>query len=202
MADEVVDIAKIRAALQRAMDRKKIKAKPLSIAAGLGQTAVRDIFQKGNDVKVGTLIKLAEVLETPVDELLGRHDIPLLGKIGAGGCVLFEEADEPDLVPRPPLALGPLIALEVQGDSMFPKYESGDIIYIRRDHNGILPEYIGDHCAVHTADGGTFLKILTAGTEAGKFTLRSHNAADMVDVEVVWASPVLWVMPRRSRPKR
>ena len=79
---------------------------------------------------------------------------------------------------------------------MLPKYEEGEIIYVRKDHDGILPAYIGKHCAVHLTDGGTYLKILAHGTEPNRFTLRSLNAADMENVEVVWASPVQFVTPK------
>jgi repressor LexA len=88
-----------------------------------------------------------------------------------------------------------MMALQVVGDSMFPRYDEGSIIYIRRDHEGVLPQYLGRECAVHLVDGGTFLKIIEEGTEAGKFNLRSHNAPLMRNVEVVWASPVLFVKP-------
>jgi phage repressor protein C with HTH and peptisase S24 domain len=94
------------------------------------------------------------------------------------------------------------LALKVDGDSMLPRYDSGDIIYIRRDHEGVLPEYIGYHCAVHTREGGTFLKILEQGTEPGRYTLLSHNAPPMRNVELVWASPVLFVFPRRPFPEK
>lgn len=81
---------------------------------------------------------------------------------------------------------------------MLPKYEAGDVVYVARDHEGVLPEYLNRYCAVRTGDGGTFLKILTAGTIEGRYTLRSLNAEDMANVEVVWASPVIFVMPRQS----
>ncbi|QHL91938.1 helix-turn-helix domain-containing protein [Sphingomonas changnyeongensis] len=184
------------------MDKRDIKRKPLAKQAGLGETAIRDLFdEKRHDVRVGTLVKLAEFFDVSLDHIAGRDPVPLLGKIGAGGAILFEETDEPECVPRPPLAAGRLMALEVSGDSMLPKYEAGDVIYVRRDHDGVLPEYLGEYCAVCTADGGTFLKILAPGTMPGRYTLRSLNAADMMDVEVIWATPVLWVMPRRSRPR-
>lgn len=140
----------------------------------------------------------------PVDMLTGSAImVPVLGKIGAGGEVLFDlnpdgellEAEGIRMVPRPPMAVGRLMALEVIGASMMPKYENGDIIYVRRDHDGVLPAYIGKHCAVRTAEGGTFLKILAHGSRQGVYTLRSLNAPDMEDVEVVWASPVQFVMP-------
>lgn len=186
--------------MQHAMDERGIKAKPLAIAAGLGETAVRDILKgKTNTVQVGTLHKIAEILDWPVSDLIGEEEVPVGGKIGAGGVVLFEEDAEKRTVRRPPGALGPLMALEVQGESMLPVYRDGDIIYIRRDHEGVLPQYIGEECAVHTLEGGTFLKVLASGSEPGLFTLRSFNAADMENVELVWAAPVLFVMRRPLR---
>lgn len=143
----------------------------------------------------------------PVDALTGAGlEVPVLGKIGAGGHVVFtanaeEEDGEFEMVPRPPLVAGRLMALEVQGSSMLPKYESGDIIYVRRVHEGVLPSYIGKYCAVRTSDGGTWLKILAEGSQEGRYTLRSLNAEDMVNVEVEWASPVLFVMPKQLGEK-
>lgn len=196
------DIGTVREAVERHMKRLNIKRKPLAQKSGLGETAIRDLFNlKRRDVKVGTLVKLAEYFETTVDEMTGRDPVPLLGRIGAGGAILFEEDIEPEMMPRPAFTPGRLMALQVEGDSMLPKYEAGDIIYVRRDHDGVLPEYVGDYCAVHCADGGTYLKMLTPGTEPDRYTLRSLNAADMENVEVVWASPVEAVMPRRALEK-
>jgi repressor LexA len=198
MADEIIDINEIRAALRRAMRDKKIAAKKLSKVAGLGETAVRDILDKGVEPRVGTLIKLADALDVPASSLFGTQ-IPVLGKIGAGGSILFEESDEPDLVDRPPGAAGKLMALRVTGDSMFPVYRDGDIVYVSREHDGVLPEDIGEECAVHTAEGGTFLKLLSAGSEPGRYTLRSFNAPDMENVEVIWATRVQFVWKPRKK---
>lgn len=196
------DIASVRASITRLMDRDGIKRKPLAQKAGLGETAIRDIFNpERSDVRVGTLLKLADFFGVTLDEVAGRERVPILGKIGAGGSVLWEEDDQPETEARPPLAEGRLMALEVVGDSMYPKYESGDVIYVRRDHEGVLPQYLGEYCAIHTADGGTWLKVLAPGGKPGTYTLRSLNAADMPDQEVIWATPVLWVMPRRSRSR-
>ena len=194
-----LDMKSVRDELQKAMDVRGIKAKPLSIAAELGETAVRDILEgRSNDPKLGTLHKLAEVLDYPVEQFLGHEAVQLLGRIGAGGHIAWRKEDEvAETVPRPPLAPGPVIALEVIGSSMLPKYEQGDIIYIRRDHDGVLPQYLGRYCAVCAGDGGTYLKMLTAGSIPDRYTLRSLNAPDMENVEVIWAAPVLFVMPRR-----
>jgi repressor LexA len=197
MSEEALDINVIRTQLRREMERRGIKAKRLAKVAGLGETAVRDILEKVADPRIGTLIKIADALEIPASSLFGSQ-VPVLGKIGAGGCVLFEESDEPELVDRPPGAVGKLMALRVSGDSMMPVYRDGDIVYVNRDHEGVLPQYLDEECAVHTAEGGTFLKILTVGTEPNRYTLRSFNAADMQNMEVVWATPVLFVMRARK----
>jgi transcriptional regulator with XRE-family HTH domain len=196
---DALNIAAIRQALRREMARKGIRPKRLSKIAGLGETGVRDILETVNDPRVGTLIKLADALEIPASSLFGTQ-VPVLGKIGAGGSILFEETDEPEMVDRPPGAAGRLMALRVTGDSMIPVYRDGDIIYVNRDHEGVLPDYIGEECAVHTLEGGTFLKVLALGSQPDRYTLRSFNAADMENVELLWATPVLFVM--RNRPKK
>lgn len=199
---EVFDIESVRAAVQRHMDRVGIKRKPLAKQSGLGETAIRDLFNPERKfVRADTLVKLAEYFETTVDELSGREPVYVAGHVGAGGAILFDEETEQEVVPRPAFTPGRLMALRVVGDSMLPKWEGGDVVYVRRDHEGVLDEYIGDYCAVHTADGGTYLKILTRGTELGRFTLRSLNAGDMENAEVVWASPVEGTIPRRALEK-
>lgn len=195
----VFDISVVRERIAARMKQLGTSQYRVAVDAGLGQTAVRDIVKgKTNDISGSTLVKLADVLETTVDELVSLEPpVLLVGNIGAGGSILFDEEAEPIAVPRPPMATGRIVALEVRGESMFPKYESGDIIYIRRDHDGVLPQYVGYHCAVALADGGTFLKVLEEGTEPGRWSLMSHNAPPMRNVEILWASPVLFVLPKR-----
>jgi phage repressor protein C with HTH and peptisase S24 domain len=189
-----IDMAALRAQLDRLMRENNIARKPLAKRAGLGETAIRDIFdEERNDVRGSTLIKLAEFFDTTVDEL--TRPVELAGKIGAGGSILFEPDPDPSPVERPPLTPGRMLALQVVGESMFPRYDEGAIVYVRREHEGVLPQYLGRECAVALVEGGTFLKILEEGTEQGRYNLRSHNAPLIRNVEVLWASPVLFVRP-------
>ena len=187
------------------MVAKGFSRRSLSSAAGLSQSAVRDVLDRTENPGIGTLQRIAEALELPVDALTGTQALtPILGNIGAGGEVIFsvdpdEELNDPELemVPRPPLVVGRIMALRVVGSSMLPKYEDGEVVYVARDHEGLQPDYIGRYCAVRTVDGGTWLKVLANGSQPNRYTLRSLNAPDMENVEVVWASPVLFVMPRQ-----
>jgi len=192
------NIQAIRETITREMEAKGFNPRSLSLAAGLAVTSVRDLIQRTENPGIGTLYKIAEALDLPYESVNGSERVPLLGQIGAGGAIAFFKDDhEFEMVERPPLAPGPLMALVVAGESMLPKYEPGDVIYVRRDHDGVLPDYLGKYCAVHLADNGTYLKRLAPGTEPDRYTLRSLNAADMENVEVVWAAPVLFIMPRR-----
>lgn len=199
----------IREAIEAEMKRKGFSRRSLSSAANLSESAVRDLLTRTNNPGIDTLRKVAEALEMPVDALTGAGlKVPVVGKIGAGGQILFSldpEAelydDSVTLVPRPPLVTGRLMALEVVGSSMLPKYEEGEIIYVMAPANGghIPEDAIGAYCAIRTADGGTFLKVIARGDQPERFTLRSLNAPDMENVEVIWASRVLFVTPRKPK---
>jgi repressor LexA len=199
------DIATIRENLQRIMDRKGVKPTTLSQRVGSSKTLVKDLLTKVSDVQFSTLRKLAGALDIELGDLLALPRVPIVGKIGAGGSVIFvtfqedERPDPEDSVLRPPGVSGKLVALIVEGSSMFPKYRDGDIIYIQRDHQGVLEEDIGDDCAVRLKSGETYVKQLVRGSQPERFTLRSLNAPDMENIEVEWATRVLFIMPRRSR---
>lgn len=87
----------------------------------------------------------------------------------------------------------------VRGDSMLPKYSDGDIIYISRQCDGVLPSYLGKDCAVLLSTGESYLKQIISGNEPGRFTLLSLNAPPIENVEIVWATPVAFIMPAHSR---
>jgi phage repressor protein C with HTH and peptisase S24 domain len=196
-----LDIQAIRDRITTEMERKGFSKRGLSLKLG-GPTLLRDVLDRTDNPGIGTLFRIAEAIDMTLEDIIGVASVPLLGEIGAGGAIAFFKDDhEFETVPRPPLSPGPLMALCVAGESMLPKYEPGDIIYVRRDHDGVLPTYMGEYCAVHLADGGTYLKILAEGSQPDRYTLRSLNAADMTNVEVIWAAPVLFIMPRRARAK-
>lgn len=196
---DTLDIDTIRETLRRIMDRKGVKPTTLSLQVGNNRTLVKDLLEKGRDVQLGTLTKLAGALDVDLSELLAAPRVTVAGYIGAGGEIIFEDLGSEETVIRPPGISGPLVALVVRGSSMLPKYKDGDIIYIQRQHDGWLPDYIGEDCAVRLTTGETYIKQLMAGSDAGKFTLLSLNAPPMLDVEIEWATPVLFIMPARSR---
>lgn len=196
---KVIDIKTVRAALRAIMERKGVKPTSLSLMVGKNKSLVKDLFERQNDISIGTLSRLAGALDVEVMELIAAPRVPVVGYIGAGGSIIFEDWGNDETVLCPPNVSMKLIALVVRGDSMLPKYQDGDIIYIGRDHDGVLPEYIGRDCAVRLTTGETYIKQLMRGDEPGRFTLLSLNAPPMENVEVEWATPVAFIMPSHSR---
>lgn len=193
------EIARVKEAIRRLMEQRGIKAKPLAKKAGLGETMVRDMFERPHsDLKVGTLHKLADALEVDVEELLGSEAVQVVGRVGAGGTIIYEENLD-GFVPRLPGLGGKLEALEVDGTSMLPRYSPGDVVYISRTRDGVDEADIGEYCAVRLKSGETYVKLLARGSRPGYFTLRSLNAEDIEDVEVEWATPIIAALSRAAR---
>ncbi|WP_159829149.1 XRE family transcriptional regulator [Novosphingobium sp. TCA1] len=144
------------------------------------------------------LDRLSLILNCSPADILGEQ-VPVVGRIGAGGSIAYEDMGIDEMVPRPPETSGDLIGLEVHGESMLPKFDPGDIIYISRGNDGVDPKDLGAICACRLVTGETYLKQLLKGSRPGVYTLRSYNAADMDDCELLWATPIRAITPKHAR---
>ena len=179
------------------MAERGIKARRLSTQAGLNEPAVRDLLKSVTDPKLGTLLKLAKALN------LSRHNLmsgmmPISGVIGAGGAIeMRKNGDLSEMVPIPTETDGVLIALKVEGDWLLPVYHSGDVIYCCKRPDKRPEDYIGAEviAQLSKADGGaTLLRHLHHGSAPERFDLRSFNSAEVPDVRLDWAAPVMIVI--------
>jgi phage repressor protein C with HTH and peptisase S24 domain len=90
-----------------------------------------------------------------------------------------------------------MVAVRVRGDSMFPVYRDGDLIYYSRDADFHESECLGAECVVKVVEGPTLVKTVMRGSANGLFSLLSYNAPPIADRRIEWAAPVLWVDKRR-----
>lgn len=117
----------------------------------------------------------------------------VMGLIGAGAEIQpeFEQVPPDGLyeieVPFP--VPEDALAFEVQGDSMWPRYDPGDVIICWRFGNH-PDEVIGWEAAVRTTDGRRFLKRVLRGASPGTFDLESFNAAPIRAVNLDWVGKV------------
>ena len=122
--------------------------------------------------------------------------VPLKGKVGAGAAVLAIDNGGDDTVEAPADARHGTVAVQVSGDSMFPVYEEGTILY----YSKLLPpsELVNKRAVVQLSDGRIVVKTVRPGADESSWTLTSINGqyADMVDQIVKWAAPIDWIKPR------
>ena len=126
-----------------------------------------------------------------------ENEIAVEGRIGAGAEILPAEDQIPPeglfQIEVPFTLPDDAIAFEVQGDSMWPRYDEGDVIVCHKISSP-LAEVLGFEAAVKTADGRRFLKRILRGAEADLYDLESHNAPPIRGVELDWVSPIFAVV--------
>ena len=144
---------------------------------------------------VGRLAAAYGVSEAEIFDEAPPMDVPLVGRVQGGGAVMRAEAaaGEAELVTRPPEHAGPLAAVRVEGNSMLPVYEPGDLLYFAPGGGAPIEGLVGKVCVCQAADGRLLVKRIRRGSRPGAWDLDSHNAATLADVGLEWASPVLWV---------
>lgn len=142
--------------------------------------------------------RLAAALGCSPQDLID-HTVPLVGYIGLGAEV-FDVNDSqpktrPEKVPSPPHVSKTLIAFRILGDSMYPRYDDGDLVYATHISESSEEECLRKECIVKLRSGATYLKKLHKGRTPGRYNLRAHNAPDFEDVEIEWARPICWHKP-------
>jgi hypothetical protein len=114
----------------------------------------------------------------------------LMGYVGAGNEIHPFDGDAlGDEIDMPPGTADELEAVRVDGNSMYPRYFAGEIIYYRKLQEAPA-RFIGRECVVKLLDGRMFVKILRQGTLPRMFNLDSWNAGPIENIAVEWACTV------------
>lgn len=166
------------AVLRKLRSDKQMSQAQLAELAGTSQQQIDKLERGLRKFSLEWARKLAPHLGVKIKDLWSGEggQVPVVGYVGAGETVHYYD-DHPqgsglDEVDAPP-GLRNGVALKVKGDSMAPRYFSGEIIFFSRSR-GLDPlNCIGKDCVVHLQDGRYLLKRVEKGTEKGTYTLRS-----------------------------
>lgn len=186
------------------------------LAAEIGvSTATISQLETGNQgFSDRTLYALAGALGCTAGDLLSAAPqnpddepaisvVPLMGYVGAGAQI------EPEFEQTPPEGLdqihlkiplpGDMIAFQVRGISMLPRYDEGDVIVVWREQKRATDSFLGEEAAVRTGDGRRFLKTIRRG-ERG-YTLESWNDHPIENQEIAWVGEI-YVTIRANQLRR
>lgn len=169
------------------------------------KSRISEILKGDRRVHTTEVPLMAEYLEMSEQEIVGLvantalrgSTIPLVGYIGGGAEIV--PIDDHALgggiaeVDAPPIGDDVLVAVKVRGDSMWPAYKEGDLIYYRRDAPFIEEQCLRKECVVQVRGGATMVKTVTRGSEPARYTLTSYNAPPIENAEIEWGAPVVWV---------
>ena len=186
--------------------RKLTQAEFADLVGATQSTVAR--WENGSEPQASHLHKLAELANSTVDALLGidgvlrtgPDTIPVIGYVGAGALVMpfddYAHGDGMTHIERPPFVTGRAVAVEVQGDSLFPVAENGWRLVYTGEQTMLEAEVLNRLCVVQLADGRALVKRVQRGTVAGRYHLASTNAPLIEDAEILWAAPVKAIIPR------
>lgn len=180
------DVERVRTLLKA----HKLPMKTVSLAAGLNETFVRDMLERGRSPSnenykavmdaIGRLTgrvalepQPTEVVPADIEQLKRDHrllDIEVMGGAAASeiGRGSFRFSMDPiDRVARPAGLVGAkgVYAVYVENDSMYPKYDPGDLVYVSKHR----PPAPGDVIVIQNpgedeTDFSGFIKILVRRT--------------------------------------
>ncbi len=178
-------------------DRRGMTLEQLAEQAGISVSYLSRMESGDRNVSLKNVGKLTGPLRVRARDLVEDDEatftIQVAGLIGAGAEILMdaeqigpEGLEEIELTI--PIARGAL-AFRVYGDSMWPRYDAGDVVICGRDGMDV-DQVLNWEAAVRTTDGRRFLKRVRRGSKRGLFNLESHNAEPMRDVGLEWVSGI------------
>lgn len=176
-----------------------MKASELAEALDISQPYLSQIENGKRRPSAALLQDIATILNVPVSLLYtDERPVAVAGRVGAGAQVELVDAyvkgDGLYHVACPhDLSEDRVVAVEVQGDSMSPIIQSGDILFFSRHFLGVDENAINRVSICETQDGRALVKYLRPGRDPGTFDLHSANNSNQTEYSV----PLKWAAPLR-----
>jgi transcriptional regulator with XRE-family HTH domain len=179
--------------LKEARDAQGLTQEQLAEDIGLSVSQISRFESGAREPRVAEIAAIAKRLCVSASALIEDTVVSVVGRIGAGAEVV-PIADQSEIYEvETTVSLSPgMVGFEVDGDSMWPRYEKGDILICSADGTPVESLAQDAEAAVELTDGRRFIKRVRR--ENGGWRLDSHNAKPIENVKIVWASKVAHVI--------
>ena len=198
----------MRFRLKELREAAKLTQEQMAERLGISISLYNGLENEKRRMNADYLEGAAAIFGIPAADLIiePAQPIPIAGRVGAGATVpLYDATEDGGLfqvnTPAQLRRLGPasnFAAVEVEGISMVPMYQPGDVLFFRRaTHEGIPNEDVGRPCIVEDEDGHAWVKQVRIGDKPDLFHLTSLNptAETRHNVRIKWAARVMLALP-------
>lgn len=196
-------------ALDHALEETGRSLRSVAIKAGVSYDQLKSLRQgKSQKTNVDDAMKVAHAFGVSLEDFYAgvlsstQPIIAVAGRVGAGARVDLTDTHAKGgglYHIKCPSEISPhgIVGVEVDGDSMAPIYQPGDVLLYTRDALGVPTDAIGKICVCEDDTGQAWVKVLRSGSQEGTFSLISVNpeAENMHGVRVRWAAPVRLHLP-------
>lgn len=182
-----------------------LRPSELAARAGLAPSTLTRFLNSPvkHTLSARTLSKLSEVSGVTNEKVVAIMPHPkgilLVGHLGIGEKVYGIDEQDRETVEAPPGVNYGMLAIKVVGDSMFPAFWDGDVLYYPSDGAFDRELCLYNECVVRVEGGDTYVKRIMPGSSADTYVLTSYNAPPLLDVRIEWAAPVQFQDKRRRR---
>ncbi|WP_086650845.1 LexA family transcriptional regulator [Acetobacter cibinongensis] len=193
--------------IQRAMEKTGLDATNLARSSKVAPSTLTRLLNgtAATTLSARTILKIADFagIPSPLSEngRIASKAVPVYGYVGAGEKVVPpEDCGQIDITDAPMWSEEGTSAVIVKGDSMFPAYWAGDIVFFDADRRMSPEDCLFMECVVYLRTGEAYIKQIQMGRRSGEFVLSSYNAPPIIDADIDWASPITFV-DRRNRKR-
>lgn len=172
----------------------------LAERAGYTPGHINNIENHKKGFTARSLKKIAAALGVKPGEVLdvsnAWQEVPIFGIVGAKGIIrpAGENGERRAARVRVPLAMGDVMAIAVEGQSLYPRYDDGTVILCPKAP-GDPTKSMGRECFVVLANGVSMIRRVERGSSDDAYTLTSHNQPPMLDEEIMTCRPVILALP-------
>ncbi len=178
-------------------EKKKLSQEELAELVGTSGQQIGRLEKGTRKLTTEWMDRLAPALGVRARDLMGDHQVPIVGYVGAGAEMhYYAFAQSPDeYVPMPENGTENTVAVEVRGSSLGSIFDTW-LVYYDKTQTTPTSDLLGKLCVVGLADDRVLVKRLRKGSAPGFFNLESNTEGLIEDAEIVWAAKVKTMTPR------
>lgn len=182
------------------LEHRQLSQRRLAKLMGLDPAAVSLMFRGKRKIALEEASQLAVLLDVPVTEVLeraglhvhGERRIKMVGTLNASGEVSMSGEGAHDLVEAPPGVPSDCVAIQARTTGTDQEALDGWIYFVSNAH-GSPGQTIGHLAMVAIKGNGVRFATVKRGYTRGTYNLINYRQEVTPNVELAWASPILWI---------